>query len=94
MAGKEREHIRLVLNAVKRLGPDGALAADELERMFDKMVPKSGGTFTGSTGYMAIIKEPDPQRGCFGLYVFDNNGTIELRAKGQDGENTVLATSS
>lgn len=92
MASDKEEQIRPVLDAIKNLGPEGELAANEIEEIINKLAPKSGATFTGATRYMKVDLEPDGQPDCFGLYVFDNDGTLELRVRNPQGEDVVLHT--
>ncbi len=92
MAENKEETPRLVLEAVKDLGPKGVTAVDELQRVVERLAPKSGATFTGTNKVEATKAEPEPIDGTFQEYVFDNNGTLEYRIMDPGGNNIVLAS--
>lgn len=81
----------MVLDVIKDMGPEGVKAANELEQLFNKMVAKSGGTFTGATGHRSVSREPDARDGEFMEYTRTlDDGTLEYVRKDPGGNVRVL----
>ena len=87
---KTEEAIRVVMLALKEMGPDGENAVDELQRHFDRVLLKSGGEVDGVLVFSNVKQIPVAIFNKFQMYQRQNGDTIELVSMDPNGDETVL----
>jgi hypothetical protein len=93
MSEATRAYRHLIMKGVRDGNPEGRKDVEELQGHLDGLLPRSGGSISGTIEFQQQDKRPNaPQKNSFAIYLFKNgNGPAQVEILFDSGDPVVLA---